>query len=53
MHKVGNKIESSNMHGERIKIVQQVYVEHNVCTMELVGDNGNWRRRGVGGLRNN
>jgi hypothetical protein len=30
-----------------------MYVEYNVCTMELVGDNGNWRGRGVGGLRNN
>ena len=25
MHKVGNKIECNNMHGERIKTVQEVY----------------------------
>ena len=43
MHKVGNKIECNNMHGERIKRIKKVYCCYNkncflhyiVCCIEI------------------
>ena len=46
MHKVGNKIECNNMHGERIKIIKMDLQEVGCGVMdfiELAQDRDRWR----------